>query len=92
MGTSQKFVPPNGNPPLGAVPHPAAVNATAASFAGLTAKLEYLSLADFEQVRLAYRFADEAHLGQLRNSGEPYITHPIAVTMQCAEWKLMHRP
>ncbi|MBK7004795.1 MAG: bifunctional (p)ppGpp synthetase/guanosine-3',5'-bis(diphosphate) 3'-pyrophosphohydrolase [Burkholderiales bacterium] len=88
MGTSQKFVPPNGNPPLGAVPHPAAVNATAASFAGLTAKLEYLSLADFEQVRLAYRFADEAHLGQLRNSGEPYITHPIAVTMQCAEWKL----
>jgi GTP diphosphokinase / guanosine-3',5'-bis(diphosphate) 3'-diphosphatase len=39
-------------------------------------------------VRLAYRFADEAHLGQLRNSGEPYITHPIAVAAQCAEWKL----
>jgi GTP pyrophosphokinase len=27
-------------------------------------------------------------LGQLRNSGEPYITHPIAVAQQCAEWKL----
>jgi guanosine-3',5'-bis(diphosphate) 3'-pyrophosphohydrolase len=39
-------------------------------------------------VRRAYRFADEAHLGQLRNSGEPYITHPIAVAAQCAEWKL----
>jgi GTP pyrophosphokinase len=27
-------------------------------------------------------------LGQLRKSGEPYITHPIAVASQCAEWKL----
>ena len=70
------------------MPNAAAVNAAAASFAGLTAKLDYLSVADFEQVRLAYRFADEAHLGQIRNSGEPYITHPIAVAAQCAEWKL----
>ena len=66
----------------------AAANATAASFAGLTAKLDYLSAIDLEQVRLAYRFADQAHLGQLRNSGEPYITHPIAVAAQCADWKL----
>ena len=71
-----------------AMPSAAAVNAAAASFAGLTAKLDYLSATDFEQVRLAYRFADEAHLGQIRNSGEPYITHPIAVAAQCAEWKL----
>ncbi len=70
------------------LPSAAAVNATAASFAGLTAKLDYLSATDLEKVRLAYRFADEAHLGQLRNSGEPYITHPIAVAAQCAEWKL----
>jgi guanosine-3',5'-bis(diphosphate) 3'-pyrophosphohydrolase len=69
-------------------PNAAAVNAVAASFAGLTAKLDYLSASDYEQVRLAYRFADEAHLGQLRNNGEPYITHPIAVAVQCAEWKL----
>jgi GTP pyrophosphokinase len=66
----------------------AAVNAAAASFASLTAKLDYLSSSDVEQVRLAYRFADEAHLGQMRNNGEPYITHPIAVAAQCAEWKL----
>ncbi len=66
----------------------AAVNAVAASFAALTVKLDYLSPADFEQVRLAYRYADEAHLGQMRNNGEPYITHPIAVAAQCAEWKL----
>lgn len=69
-------------------PSPAAANATAASFASLMDKVDYLSQPDLEQVRLAYRFADEAHLGQLRNSGEPYITHPIAVAAQCAEWKL----
>ena len=39
-------------------------------------------------MREAYRFADEAHLGQFRASGEPYITHPLAVAGLCAEWKL----
>lgn len=67
---------------------PAQANAAAASFAALTAKLGYLSKPDVDSIRSAYRFADEAHLGQLRNSGEPYITHPIAVAQQCAEWKL----
>jgi guanosine-3',5'-bis(diphosphate) 3'-pyrophosphohydrolase len=67
---------------------PAAANATAASFATLTAKLDYMSAEDIDNVRRAYRFADQAHLGQLRNSGLPYITHPIAVAQQCAEWKL----
>ena len=74
--------------PVLAKPTPAAVNAAAASFAALTAKLDYMSAADVDSVRRAYRFADEAHLGQIRNSGEPYITHPIAVAQQCAEWKL----
>ena len=66
----------------------AADNAAAASFAQLMAKLDYLCATDLEQVRLAFRFADEAHLGQLRKNGDPYITHPIAVAMQCAEWRL----
>ncbi len=74
--------------PVLAKPTPAAANAAAASFAALMAQLDYLGAADIENVRRAYRFADEAHLGQLRNSGEPYITHPIAVAQQCAEWKL----
>jgi GTP pyrophosphokinase len=74
--------------PLLAKPTPAAVNAAAASFAALTDKLDYMSAVDVDNVRSAYRYADEAHLGQLRNSGEPYITHPIAVAQQCAEWKL----
>ncbi len=62
--------------------------AAAASFAALTHKLDYLDAADIRKVREAYRFADEAHLGQFRASGEPYITHPIAVAGLCAEWKL----
>ncbi len=66
----------------------AQANAAAASFDRLLQKLDYLSPADVALVREAYRFADEAHLGQLRNSGEPYITHPIAVAAQCAEWRL----
>ncbi len=66
----------------------AAANAAAASFAALTEKLSYLNPEGLDLVRRAYRYADEAHLGQLRNSGEPYITHPIAVAAQCAEWKL----
>ena len=66
----------------------AAANAAAASFAALESKLDYLGSDDRELVRRAYRFADTAHLGQMRHSGEPYITHPIAVAAQCAEWKL----
>jgi GTP pyrophosphokinase/guanosine-3',5'-bis(diphosphate) 3'-pyrophosphohydrolase len=68
-------------------PTPAA-DATAASFATLTHKLDYLDSGDIKRVRDAYRFADEAHLGQFRASGEPYITHPIAVAGLCADWKL----
>ncbi|MBV1731064.1 MAG: RelA/SpoT family protein, partial [Hydrogenophaga sp.] len=67
--------------------HPAA-SAAAASFAVLVGKLDYLSAPEIESVRQAYRFADEAHLGQMRKNGDPYITHPIAVAAQCAEWKL----
>ncbi|MDO9236598.1 MAG: bifunctional (p)ppGpp synthetase/guanosine-3',5'-bis(diphosphate) 3'-pyrophosphohydrolase [Aquabacterium sp.] len=65
-----------------------ATDAAAASFAALTHKLDYLDEADIRRVRDAYRFADEAHLGQFRASGEPYITHPIAVAGLCSDWKL----
>jgi len=71
-----------------AKPGAASNEAQAASFATLTAKLGYLSAADIKRVREAYKFADEAHLGQFRSSGEPYITHPIAVAGLCADWKL----
>lgn len=34
---------------------------------------------DFDMITQAYEYADKAHEGQMRQSGEPYITHPIAV-------------
>nr|WP_313071156.1 bifunctional (p)ppGpp synthetase/guanosine-3',5'-bis(diphosphate) 3'-pyrophosphohydrolase [Melaminivora sp.] len=63
-------------------------DAAAASFAALLDKLDYLDEAQTQQVREAYHYADRAHLGQWRSSGEPYITHPIAVAALCASWKL----
>lgn len=60
-----------------------------ASTSALSARLsEYMSATDLKQVKEAYRFSDEMHLGQVRKSGEPYISHPIAVAEICAEWKL----
>jgi guanosine-3',5'-bis(diphosphate) 3'-pyrophosphohydrolase len=49
---------------------------------------EYLTPAELKKVKEAYRFSDEMHLGQVRKSGEPYISHPIAVAEICADWKL----
>ena len=88
MGNLFQQPPRKDDPAAASGLHPDAVNAAAASFAALTYKLDYLSPEDLEKVRQAYRFADVAHLGQLRNNGEPYITHPIAVAAQCAEWKI----
>ena len=74
--------------PLESVSSTPAQSAAAASFAGLVDKMDYLSAAEVEMVRQAYRFADAAHLGQMRKNGDPYITHPIAVAAMCTEWKL----
>jgi GTP pyrophosphokinase/guanosine-3',5'-bis(diphosphate) 3'-pyrophosphohydrolase len=60
----------------------------AASFAALADRLDYLDKAEVKQIREAYKFADEAHLGQFRASGEPYITHPLAVAGLVADWRL----
>src|ERR1700712_3960436 len=70
--------------PAAATPQQAEV----ATFAELSEKLGYLSKSDLKKVREAYKFADQAHLGQLRASGIPYITHPLAVTGLVADWKL----
>ena len=69
-------------------PAPEPTAAEAASFDALVQHLGYLPKADIKRIREAYKFADEAHLGQFRASGEPYITHPIAVAGICAEWRL----
>jgi len=52
-------------------------------------KLEaYLSPAQVERVREAYEFGAEKHRGQKRVSGEPYITHPVAVADILADLRL----
>lgn len=65
----------------------AAANAAAASFAALTASLDYLESPVWSRYAWPTASVDEAHLGRC-GSGEPYITHPIAVAAQCATWKL----
>ena len=60
-------------------------------FEGLKKKIsEYLSPEDVELVQKAYVVAREAHEGQTRSSGEPYITHPVEVTQILASMRLDH--
>ena len=49
---------------------------------------DYFTQTDIEQVWAAYRYAAIAHLGQIRKTGEPYITHPVAVACILAKLHL----
>ena len=69
--------------------HPFVPKPGVATFSNLTEKVAaYLPAQDIARIRDAFRFSDEMHLGQIRLSGEPYISHPLAVAEICAEWKL----
>ena len=48
----------------------------------------YLKPADLSRLEEAYHFSDAAHQGQYRKSGEPYISHPVAVAGILSEWQL----
>jgi RelA/SpoT family (p)ppGpp synthetase len=54
----------------------------------LTRSLGYLKPADLSRVEAAYHLADEAHAGQVRSSGDPYISHPVAVAEILSHWQL----
>lgn len=59
------------------------------SLAVLEAKLlEYFPDANLQLVRKAHDFARDRHAGQKRSSGEPYIIHPIGVSVILAELRL----
>lgn len=49
---------------------------------------KYLSTEDIALLNQACDFGIQAHHGQFRNSGVPYITHPIAVATQLAVWRV----
>jgi len=48
----------------------------------------YLPQPDVVLVELAFQFSESAHRGQFRKSGEPYITHPLAVASILSQWRL----
>ena len=48
----------------------------------------YLKKADVARLADAYRFSEAAHKGQKRQSGDPYISHPLAVAEILAGWHL----
>src|SRR5687768_14755210 len=48
----------------------------------------YLKPKDVARLAEAYRFSEAAHAGQIRQSGDPYISHPLAVAEILADWHL----
>ncbi len=60
-------------------------------FRKLRRKLNYLDSVQIEQIHQAYLLALEAHRNQKRYTGEPYITHPVAVACILADMKLDHQ-
>lgn len=48
----------------------------------------YLKPEDIVQLQSAYLFSETAHQGQFRKSGDPYISHPIAVAKILTQWHL----
>jgi len=50
----------------------------------------YLSKVQIDLLKHAYVVARDAHDGQMRSSGDPYITHPVAVAINLAQMRLDH--
>jgi GTP pyrophosphokinase len=48
----------------------------------------YLPPPEVALVERAFAFSEHAHQGQFRKSGEPYITHPLAVASILSQWRL----
>ncbi|MCS5558928.1 MAG: RelA/SpoT family protein, partial [Oceanospirillaceae bacterium] len=51
---------------------------------------DYLEPIQVKAVRRAYYYAEQAHDGQMRKSGEPYVTHPLAVASILASMHMDH--
>ncbi len=51
----------------------------------------YLEPEQIKKVRKAYTFAEQAHEGQYRKSGEPYVTHPLAAANVLADMHMDHQ-
>ncbi len=49
---------------------------------------QYLTPQDMETVQRAYKVANQAHMGTIRRSGEPYIQHPLEVALLLADMRI----
>ena len=58
------------------------------SIRSLLKKANYLSRSDKSDLKKAFNFCFTAHTGQFRRTGDPYVSHPIAVAEICADWQL----
>jgi len=68
---------------------PPASSVLSLEFERLKSKLAtYLKPEDIGRIEAAYHFSANAHEGQFRISGEPYISHPVAVASIVADWNL----
>ena len=54
----------------------------------ISSVLKYHPSTDISMIEKAYKIASEAHQGQLRKSGEPYIIHPLCVAIILADLEL----
>ena len=68
------------------------MNAAVETIDGLCSRLtRYLEDDEIRQVRRAYLYSEQAHDGQKRRSGDPYITHPLQVAEILADMRMDHQ-
>jgi guanosine-3',5'-bis(diphosphate) 3'-pyrophosphohydrolase len=64
-------------------------NLTGPSFRELKDELsQYLNIEHIDQIEKAFHVAEKAHKGQKRQSGEPYIIHPLAAAKILAQLRM----
>ena len=73
---------------MGSAPSPLPPNYEEPAYQVFLDSLDYLTPLDVERIKAAFAFAAQAHASQRRMSGEPYITHPLAVAGAVVEWRM----
>ncbi len=86
-GLAARWAPEPASAPMTAAAHPASTDPAALPpyVLALKERIGYLPEAQVERVLRAFELGARAHAGQERKSGEPYITHPVAVAGILAE-------
>ena len=68
------------------------MNAAVETIDGLCSRLtRYLEDDEIRQVRRAYLYSEQAHDGQKRRSGDPYIIHPLQVAEILSDMRMDHQ-